>query len=147
MIRSFFIDKYEYDYASNLEWIRICQENEADLPEYVIKSYSHILNVHHRWLCVLTGNEPESGWNDIFDPSHWEALARDNYLQSIDYLEHSDFTGTVHYFSISGEPLEKDALDVLYHILNHSNYHRAQISVRLRDAGIQPPSFNFISYR
>ena len=46
--------------------------------------------------------------------------------------------------------MSKTDIDILYHILNHSTYHRAQIARELRELrelGITPPSFNFISFK
>jgi uncharacterized damage-inducible protein DinB len=43
--------------------------------------------------------------------------------------------------------LEKEVVDVLYHILNHSNYHRGQIAKDLRDHGLEVPSYNFITFK
>ena len=107
---------------------------------------SHIINVHHIWISRLTETPAESHSWDRFPIDFWEQLMQDNLRKTIDYLEHVELTEKVNYHSEEGVELSKSAIDILYHILNHSNYHRAQIAVELRTLGITPPAFNFITY-
>lgn len=146
MIRDFFLDKFEYDHACNKEWIKCVIDHEDKIDRFIISSFSHLINVHHRWISRLEGIQAESGIHDIFYPEDWLRLCTDNFLKTENYLEHADFEGIIHYYNDDGLPLEKEAIDILYHILNHSNYHRAQIAMQLRKLDIIPPSLNFIAY-
>jgi len=147
LIRDFFVDKFEFDFACNKAWIKVALENEQQINNYIITSFSHLINVHHRWICRMEGTAMESGIHDTFQPEFWLRLCSDNFRKTMLYLEHTDFQGTINYFSDEGEPLQKEEIDILYHILNHSNYHRAQIARELRSLDITPPSLNFIHYR
>ena len=54
------------------------------------------------------------------------------------------------YFSrkkIIQKELEKKDLDILFHVLNHSVYHRAQIVLDLKQQDLKYPSFQFITFR
>ena len=44
-------------------------------------------------------------------------------------------------------PYSKSIIDILYHILNHSNYHRAQIIMDLKQNNLAYPSLNFITFK
>lgn len=147
MIKEFFLDKFEYDFRSNVRWIETMRKHEDSLPDYVLKSFSHIINVHHIWIHRILELPAESHTWDVLPFDYWEKLARENHMKTEDYLEKNEFEGKVEYTSEEGVPLEKDIIDILYHILNHSNYHRAQIALELRKNGIQPPTFNFISFK
>jgi uncharacterized damage-inducible protein DinB len=68
-------------------------------------------------------------------------------LKTLDFLEKVDELEKVNYHSEEGVQLEKEVVDVLYHILNHSNYHRGQIAKDLRDHGLEVPSYNFITFK
>lgn len=122
------------------------QQNEDDLNEYVIKSFSHVVNVHHIWMHRLLEMPSESFTWDKLPIDYWEQLAQENHVKTIDFLEKQELNNKVNYTSEEGITYEKEIMDILYHILNHSNYHRAQISRELRIQGIQPPAFNFISF-
>jgi len=146
LLKEFFLDKFEYDFECNKRWGNILHEHYDDLNDYIKRSYSHILNVHHIWISRLKNQEPESFSFDILPTNSWEKLANQNYLQTIDFLEGKDIKDHLKYSDEEGVRLEKNVVDVLYHILNHSVHHRAQISRELRLKGIEPPSFNFIAY-
>lgn len=147
MIKEFFLDKFEYDVKCNARWIKTMQEHEDKLPQFVMKSFSHIINVHHIWINRILEQPIESNSWDLLPIDYWEKLTQEYYLKTEDYLEKNEFNGKVEYTSEEGVPLEKDVIDILYHILNHSNYHRGQISLELKNAGIRPPVFNFVSYK
>lgn len=147
MIKEFFLDKFEYDLRSNERWVKTMLEHENELPQSVIKSFSHIINVHHIWISRILEQPIESNSWETLPIDYWIKLVQENYLKTEDCLEKNEFDGKIEFTSEEGVPLEKDIIDILYHILNHSNYHRGQISLELKNAGIQPPVFNFISYK
>lgn len=145
-MKEFFIDKFEYDFRSNQNWLNVLIKNEDDLSDFIRKSMSHIINVHHIWISRILEETPESHSWDVLPVRFWDQLMHDNLRKTIEYLEHVEFSEKVNYHSEEGVQLSKSAIDILYHILNHSNYHRAQIAMELRILGISPPAFNFIAY-
>lgn len=146
MVTDFFLDKFEYDFRCNLRWIERMKQHEDALNPFVLKSFSHIINVHHIWMHRLMEIPTESDTWDLLPIDYWEKLANENHLKSVDFLEKQEIDNKIHYRSEEGILYEKDTIDVLYHILNHSNYHRAQISRELRTLQLEPPAFNFISF-
>jgi uncharacterized damage-inducible protein DinB len=54
---------------------------------------------------------------------------------------------TIAYKNTRGESFENSVRDILFHINNHSTHHRAQIAARIREAGITPPTSDYIFYR
>lgn len=147
MIKEFFLDKFEYDFRCNAQWIKVLHKNEDHLSDFTLKSFSHIINVHHIWIQRLLEQPSESNTWDKLPIDYWQKLSQENHLKTQDFLEKNEFIGKVLYTSEEGVPLEKEAVDILYHILNHSNYHRAQISLDLRQSQVTPPAFNFISFK
>jgi len=145
-MKDFFVDKYEYDLQTNKRWINKVLQQEEGVNEFVIKSLSHILNVHHIWNCRLLGTVPESGLWDKLPVDYATKFAVENRNVTISYLETWDHEAKVDFHDSEGTLLSKDTIDILYHILNHSNYHRAQIARELRTLGLEVPSFNFITF-
>lgn len=94
----------------------------------------------------LLGIPSESHTWDLLPIDFWEKLVQENHFKTIDFLEKQELNNKVNFTSEEGISYEKDTIDILYHILNHSNYHRAQISRELRNLEIRPPAFNFISF-
>ena len=147
MLKEFFQDKFEYDFRSNKKWSEVLISQEDELPDYVHKMMSHIVNVHHIWIQRILDLPSESFSWDKLPIDYWIKLHQDNYSKTIDYLEKNEAYEKVNYHSEEGVVLTKDAIDILYHILNHSNYHRGQIAKSLRDNGLEPPVFNFITFK
>jgi uncharacterized damage-inducible protein DinB len=145
-MKDFFLDKFEYDFFASKNWIKVIESQEDFVSEFVIRSMSHILNLHHIWNRRLLDKQVESELWDIFPIHFLQKLQEENYRETIEYLEKLELTEKIKYHSSEGVALEKRAIDVLYHILNHSNYHRAQIALDLKQTNLKTPDFNFISY-
>lgn len=145
-MKEFFLDKFEYDLQCNRAWIYKVKDQEDKINDFIIKSLSHVLNVHHIWNCRLIDRTPESDLWDKLPLDYAEKFAVENRNITLDYLESWDAEAKIEYHDSEGVKMEKDTIDVLYHILNHSNYHRAQIARELRILGLDVPNFNFIAY-
>ena len=145
-MKDFFLDKFEYDFFATKNWIKVIKSQEDSVSEFVIRSMSHILNVHHIWNRRLLNKQIESELWDVFPIHFLQKLEEENYRETIEYLEKLELTEKIEYHSSEGVVFEKSTIDVLYHILNHSNYHRAQIALDLKQNNLKTPDFNFISY-
>ncbi|MCH2225726.1 MAG: hypothetical protein MK066_13225 [Crocinitomicaceae bacterium] len=146
-MKAFFTDKFEYDFLSTKKWCEHVEEYEDDLNEFISKTISHIINVHHIWISRIQRTPIESHTWDRLPMSHWISLAQDNYRKTIDYLEQLEVLEKINYHDKEGVKLEKMTIDILYHILNHNNYHRGQIAREMRILGLTPPTFNFIAFK
>ena len=145
-MKDFFQDKFEYDFFASKNCIESLESQEDFVSEFTIRSMSHILNVHHIWNRRLLDNPIESELWDVFPIHFHQKLLEENYRETIEYLEKLEGTEKIKYHSSEGVAFEKSTMDVLYHILNHSNYHRAQIALDLKQNNLKTPNYNFISY-
>ncbi|MFN5147382.1 MAG: DinB family protein [Flavobacteriia bacterium] len=146
-MKDFFLDKFEYDFYATKYWIKCIENQEDNVTDFVKRSISHILNAHHIWIARLTTNEIESEIWDILPISYLTRLHEQTYRQIVDFLEKFELEEKINFHSSEGVKMTKNVIDVLYHMLNHSNYHRAQIVMELKQHGLEHPSLNFISYR
>jgi uncharacterized damage-inducible protein DinB len=146
-MKEFLLDKFEYDFHATKAWIECITKQEDDVSQFVRKSISHIINVHHIWNSRLTDQKPESDLWDVLPVDFLLSLHQQNYRETIDYIEKIELGEKVNYHSSEGVRYAKIDLDILYHILSHSNYHRAQIVMDLKQNGLEFPSLNFIAYR
>lgn len=146
-MRAFFADKFERDHYQNLALIRIFEEQEDNLPGMVLKSFSHILNVHYLWNCRLRQLTAESNDWDLLPLSYFVRFENQNYQETRDLLEHTDWEELINYHSSEGIPLSGLTTDILFHLLQHSNYHRAQIITELKRSELPTPSSEFILMR
>lgn len=145
--QQFFAEKFEFDLYANLAWNKIFLEYEEQLSPYLIRSMSHIINVHHIWNARLMQKVAESNDWDILPVEFMERLHQENYRQTINFLEHDSLTEKINYHDSEGVPLEKETMDILYHQLTHSNYHRAQLAVAARELELPVANAHFILMR
>jgi uncharacterized damage-inducible protein DinB len=149
--QAFFKEKFEYDLHSNLGWLKFLEENECDLNPDNLKELSkwmsHIINVHHIWNSRLTQKKSESEDWDLLPLSYFERFLFENYNETIQILEQQVLDQKIDYHDSEGVPMEKETMDILYHLLNHSNYHRAQMAIKSKEWGFKIPSTNFIIFR
>ena len=59
-------------------------------------------------------------------------------------LADTDLNFNVIYTTFQDDKLENKASDILFHMVNHSTYHRAQIATLFRRNNIQPPITDYI---
>ncbi len=147
MILPFFREKFEYDLYANLKLAAHIVEHEDAVDSYILNSFSHLVNVHHIWISRIWGTPPESHENDRLPVDYFERFCRDNFLRTNDYLEKESVDRKVAYHDSEGVALEKQDLDILYHILNHSTHHRAQVLRQFRLLDLPVPDLNFILYK
>lgn len=96
---------------------------------------------------AIDSKKTESEDWDLLPLSYFERFLFENYNETIQILEHQALDQKINYHDSDGVPMEKETMDILYHLLNHSNYHRAQMAVKSKEWGFKIPSSNFIVFR
>src|SRR5690606_21461687 len=70
-----------------------------------------------------------------------------NYADSLEIILQSDFSAQLQYVNTKGIAFTNTVRDILFHIINHSTHHRAQVARALRQDGIAPPPSDYIFYK
>lgn len=117
----------------------------------VQRTLVHILAAEWIWLRRWKGTSPA----DM--PADWQTLdlngiraewsrvdeERNGWLRS---LSTADLDRTIAYSNIEGEPFERPLWQMLRHVVNHSTYHRGQITTLLRQLGTPATTTDFIYF-
>lgn len=78
----------------------------------------------------------------------WENLAtidRENYFTSLKIVGEVDLEKLMTYNNATGGQFTNKIKDLLFHIINHSTYHRAQLALLLREQGVEPINTDYKS--
>jgi uncharacterized damage-inducible protein DinB len=146
-----FLRMFAYDHWANRECLRAMRAGD-DAPSGTVKRIAHILSAEKLWLERIR-REPQSMpvWPEFDDPNsaikECEAMADEmahvwrNYLNE---LPTGGLEENVEYRNSKGEPWSSRVEDVLTHVLMHSAYHRGQIALEMRAAGMEPAYTDFI---
>ncbi len=116
------------------------KENKGSFPS-VAKTVLHIWGAQNIWLKRLQG-ESLSTW-----PQQSTTVSKQDQLNGLvqsskdlyDFIQSKDdayLSSLYSYNNMKGEPFRDSVEDTLFHVVNHSTYHRGQIITMLREAGV-----------
>jgi uncharacterized damage-inducible protein DinB len=141
-----FKDWFEYSHQANQKLIALLSNSRPKLSERLVQLINHLINAHQIWNTRIL-NERSFG---VWQVNKWETLDiidRENYLKSLQIVEEVDLEKLMTYSNSTGGKFSNKIRDILFHIINHSTYHRAQIALLLREQGIEPINTDYIFYK
>ncbi|MCH7410441.1 damage-inducible protein DinB [Belliella sp. DSM 111904] len=146
-MKDFFLELFEYNFHSNQKLIAIFNQEHHKLSGKALELFSHILNAHQIWNNRINPRQKPFGVWQIQDLNDFKNLDQANYEQSKEILEAFDLLRVIDYKNSHGQAFSNNVKYILFHIINHSTYHRAQITSELRACEIEPISTDFIWYK
>lgn len=141
-----FSELFEYTFHFNREMIKIMNENQTILPEKAFQLINHTLNAHQVWNSRILNNSSFGVW-EIHSVNELENINETNFKKTLLILEDIDIKQTLKYKTSTGDSFENTIEDILFHIINHSTYHRGQLMMIFRESGIEPILADYIIYK
>lgn len=147
-MQSLFNDLFEYNRHMNNELIRAMVQNRNTVPEKSVRWMSHILNAHEIYNCRMqpAGYQPPATW-DLRELDELAAINENNFQITCGILRMFDFDTVIRYTTGKGIAMENSVRDILFHVINHSTYHRGQIATNFRETGLEPLVSDWVFYR
>jgi uncharacterized damage-inducible protein DinB len=111
----------------------------------------HIISAEWAWLERWNGTSPKqmldpTGFPDIAAlQTRWTQVERDQeaFLQS---LSQERLDADLAYFNLQGEAVTLPLWQQMLHMVNHSSYHRGQVTAMLRQVGAKPIATDLIAF-
>jgi len=141
-----FLRNFAYDYWANRECLSALSIT-SPVPPNVLRLIAHTLSAQKLWLERLqrvpqsVAVWPSSTLEDCGALADEMLSAWKNYLTN---LSPDDLEKQIDYRNSKGESWSSRVEDVLTHVLMHSAYHRGQVALEMRSAGLQPAYTDFI---
>jgi uncharacterized damage-inducible protein DinB len=146
-MKSFFKDLFEYNRQVNDDLIQAMLKQKDLISERALKLINHIVNVQELYNCRITQEgKPPASW-DIRPLEELAAINENNSRITSDILQRFDFDAMIHYTTVKGTPMTHSILDALFHVINHSTYHRGQIATNFRETGLEPLITDWVIWR
>jgi uncharacterized damage-inducible protein DinB len=128
--------------------LAVLRENAAEpaLPQ-VLRVFGHLLGAQELWLQRIEGTElPPVVWPERSLSQCAGALdaLEERWGRTLAALREDDLGRLVPYVNSKGQPFTSSVGDILLHVVMHSSYHRGQIALLLRSAGVEPPYTDLI---
>lgn len=146
-MKQFLHELFEYNCYCNQKLADAFQDNRGRTTEKATTLFNHILNAHQIW-------------NNRIEPEHtpfgvWEIHAIDdlkkidelNSAHSLRILDKPDLNATINYTNSKGQVFSNSIWDILFHVINHSTYHRGQIATEFKNTGLAPLATDYIFYK
>lgn len=141
-----FENLFEYNNHFNQILISLISENRQNVSEKIVKLINHLINAQQIWNARIT-NEKEF---EVWQINNWDEnsiIDNHNYKRTLKIISEYNLNSTIEYKNSKGTTFTNKIKDVLFHVINHSTYHRAQIATELKNCGIEPINTDYIFYK
>lgn len=146
-MKAFFQEILEYSHYCNQRLAAAFSEQQGSASKKAIMLFSHLLNAHHIWNNRVVGTVSLYGVWDLQPVHKMKWMDDDNFRGTLFILENYSLDRTIYYQNSQGHGFNNKVRDILFHIINHSTYHRAQIAADFRENAIEPIITDYIFYK
>jgi uncharacterized damage-inducible protein DinB len=151
--------QFEYDRWANARMLGVAEglTQEAFLKDLgssfgsIRNTLSHIISAEWAWLERWNGTSPKhmldpAGFPDVAAlRARWAQVEQDQqaFLRA---LTQERLEADVDYFNLQGEAATLPLWQLMLHMINHSSYHRGQVTTMLRQVGAKPVSTDLVGF-
>ena len=146
-MKAFFRQLYTYNHYCNQNLYDLFNEHQNKTSEKSVKWFNHILNAQQIWNNRIEGKQTSFGTWDRHPLHDLKAMDESNYHETLHILGNLGLSGMIHYTNTNGQGFDNTVQDILFHVINHSTYHRGQIATECREHGLEPLVTDFIFYK
>jgi uncharacterized damage-inducible protein DinB len=143
----FFKELFAYSHHCNQQLAAVFLNDSAGISPKAHSLFSHLLNAHQIWNNRIQPEGATPGVWDLQTPEKMGTMDAENYRRTLRILQEVDLAQTISYTTSKGQPFSNSVRDILFHVINHSTYHRAQIATEFRNGGLEPLSSDYIFYK
>lgn len=111
----------------------------------------HIMGAEWIWLSRCKGTSPKALPTSNDYPAvehvrnHWAGI-ENGWKEFVTGLTENSLKTPITYLNLKGETYTYPLWQILQHLVNHSTYHRGQITTLLRQLGARPVSTDFLAF-
>lgn len=146
-MKKHFQSLYKYNHWCNQQMIDLIAKNPTAYTEKAKTLIGHTFNTHHIWTCRLKRVDRVHGVWDTFEIEYLKPYDQENFDASMYVLDRFDYEFLLKYVNTINETHTNRVKDILYHIVNHSTYHRGQLMTELKAHGVVPIPLDFTYYK
>ena len=146
-MKPFFTELFDYNLRVNQTLADVFTDHPDTTPEKARRLFCHILNAHHLWNHRIESTQPGYGVWEMHDNQRLKAINQANYDKSVQILNSFEPSYTLSYTNTTGQAFTSRVSDILFHIINHSTYHRGQIAALFRENGLEPLATDYIIFK
>ncbi len=146
-MKQFLIGLFEYSHHFNQELSDVFNSNPKTNSEKAFKLYNHILNAHQIWNNRIEPKQTLFGVWDVHPIHVCKDIDKINYEHSLLLLDKFKLNEIINYTNTKGQTFSNSVQDIIFHVINHSTYHRGQIATEFRQTGNDALITDYIFYK
>jgi uncharacterized damage-inducible protein DinB len=146
-MKEFFTEIYPYNALVNAKILDVISQHPSKVTSRIREVVSHVLLVHQSWNNRMRGESAAMDLWKPLPPEQWSSLNEANTMMSLTIIGQNRLQDLFTYHNTKGVAFSNKFQDVLFHVINHSSYHRGQINAELRRAGVEPVITEYIFYK
>ena len=143
----FFKELFEYNHHYNQKLLEVVQTQQDKTSEKAVTLFNHLLNAHHIWNNRIQGIIPALAVWQVNKLEALDEILHTNYLETLKILDNKDLSEIIEYKTSKGDPFKNSSRDILFHVINHSTYHRGQIATEFKNNGIDPLITDYVFFK
>lgn len=145
MMNAFFRELFQYNHHCNRQLINALAHQEVSPKSILLMS--HVLCAHQIWNNRILSLQAVFGVWQLHDVADMTQINDENYQHSLKILADSSVEEVITYRTSKGDEFSNSVRDLLFHVINHSTYHRAQIATDFKQHGVNPIATDYIFYK
>ncbi len=121
----------------------------APVPPRALELFNHVLAAENVWLSRILGEPPQVAvWPqlELAECARLAAANQQGFASLLEPAKADDLAREVAYQNSAGQAFRSRISDILLHVVLHGMYHRGQIAIILRDAGLTPTPIDYIAF-
>lgn len=147
-MKSFFKELLQYTYRYNDEVINSLLKNEIiAVPEKSLQLINHTINAQEVWNARIEGELCKTLIWELRPLDRLLEINKSNFEKSHGIVEKYDLDAVISYSNSKGSAYKNTVRDIIFHIVNHSTYHRGQIATDSKQNGLTPLVTDYIFYK
>lgn len=146
-MKQFFKELFEYNHHFNQKLSDVFMTNPEKTTEKSVKLFNHILNAHQIWNNRIETKQPTFGVWELRNTQELKNIDKINYEQTLHILDKFELNEIIIYSNSKGQTFDNNTRDTLFHVINHSTYHRGQIATEFKQFGLEPLVTDYIFYK
>lgn len=146
-MKEYFQKLYRYNDWANRRVVK-CLKDQNVQDEKILTITGHFLSALFIWMNRIKDlpKSPYKLWH-AYTLDEVVAMAEEAGPMWIDFVENTEsFDRILVYNNYVGDPYKNNVEHIMMHLVNHSTYHRAQVALLVRQAGLEPVNTDFITY-
>lgn len=146
-MKQFFKELFDYNHHFNQELFIVFRDHPEHISERANQLFNHMLNAHQIWNCRIMNAKIGIGVWELRAIQDLDKIETINLQKTLQIIDTHALSEMISYATMGGKKFSNSVRNILFHVINHSTYHRGQLALEFRKHGLDPLRSDYIAYK